>query len=510
MAIGYQRAGLLRRGDSGGFIGAVAYCHGLELTDDRTGLTYDYSDHQDVDRRFVMAPEGAPCWATDAFEVARRFEKAARQYNAQMGRRVVAAIPNELSATGQDRVVERFTQAIVDEWGVVAVGAIHGRRNLSKRGRKNTHLHLNLTNKAPVGESFSTVIRAMNKFDLFKNWRTLWEHIVNEELAREGFEARIDIRSYADRGIDLEPQLHEGEIEWAKFERTGHSDVIAHNEGVKRRNADRAAAKANEILQARAVKAELLRTIDKPPVALETTTVREPSSNAIRVLAARGPIVPPITQPKPTLATMSQSLPDTSSEAINQAQALITAMPSTPNGPSAQADDGRGRERTLWSPFATAAEAAKAIAKTVVEGAAAAATSTALMIDGAVDASRDRKRRRAAAKAQRAQESLPVLRSIEHAVRFDRKSQVPYLDYAEIPDNHPVRDLSLRTITNGLRLLRAEQAEARQAAERYRQIESAAIMKSAARNARQGYAIDPSDVQFVKRSPRDERDGPGR
>ncbi|MDQ2765196.1 MAG: Ti-type conjugative transfer relaxase TraA, partial [Pseudomonadota bacterium] len=48
--------------------------------------------------------------------------------------------------------------------------------------------------------------RDWNSTELLKDWREAWSAHVNERMSELGLEGRIDHRSYADRGIELEPQ----------------------------------------------------------------------------------------------------------------------------------------------------------------------------------------------------------------------------------------------------------------------------------------------------------------
>jgi hypothetical protein len=41
-------------------------------------------------------------------------------------------------------------------------------------------------------------------------WRKAWADLVNEEFRKRGIDANIDHRSYADQGLQLIPQIHEG------------------------------------------------------------------------------------------------------------------------------------------------------------------------------------------------------------------------------------------------------------------------------------------------------------
>src|SRR3954469_14068631 len=78
--------------------------------------------------------------------------------------------------------------------------------------------------------------------------RALWEQTANEHLARAGFEQRLDHRSHADRGLELEPTEHQGvhatgiERKGGQIER-GRLDARAAN-----RNAELIREKPEQVL----------------------------------------------------------------------------------------------------------------------------------------------------------------------------------------------------------------------------------------------------------------------
>lgn len=57
---------------------------------------------------------------------------------------------------------------------------------------------------------FGQKVRAWNSPALLKQWREAWAEMANEHLARFGHEKRIDHRSRAERGIELEPDIYVG------------------------------------------------------------------------------------------------------------------------------------------------------------------------------------------------------------------------------------------------------------------------------------------------------------
>src|SRR3546814_17471955 len=55
-------------------------------------------------------------------------------------------------------------------------------------------------------EGFGQKVREWNSAELLKGWREAWADHVNERLASLDIDARIDHRTLAAQGIELEPQ----------------------------------------------------------------------------------------------------------------------------------------------------------------------------------------------------------------------------------------------------------------------------------------------------------------
>ena len=69
------------------------------------------------------------------------------------------------------------------------------------------------------------------------SWRAAWADAVNRSLVRYGFDARVDHRSHAARGLDEKPTVHEG-VSTRKMEAAGHvSDCCELNRQIRADNA---------------------------------------------------------------------------------------------------------------------------------------------------------------------------------------------------------------------------------------------------------------------------------
>ncbi|CAK0766763.1 hypothetical protein CCP3SC15_3520002 [Gammaproteobacteria bacterium] len=70
-------------------------------------------------------------------------------------------------------------------------------------------------------------------------WRQEWENQVNRSLERAGIEARVDCRSHAAKGENVEPMLHMGAAA-TELERNGETTRIGEeNRARQERNEER-------------------------------------------------------------------------------------------------------------------------------------------------------------------------------------------------------------------------------------------------------------------------------
>src|SRR3546814_13035242 len=78
-------------------------------------------------------------------------------------------------------------------------------------GLAKPHAHVMLTmREIVVGEDgeagFGAKVREWNRTELVEQWRERWADHVNARLAELDIDARVELRSQAAQGLDLEPQ----------------------------------------------------------------------------------------------------------------------------------------------------------------------------------------------------------------------------------------------------------------------------------------------------------------
>ena len=206
MAIYHLSAKVIGRSAGRSSVAAAAYRSGERLVDERTGLVHDYTKRRDYIETWIQAPEHAPAWARDREELWNRVEAAEGRRDSQLCREVEVSLPKELSREDQDGLVRGFVGEEFVGRGMVADVCVH------RGDANNPHAHVLLTTRelGPGEAGFGKKAREWNGRELLKGWREEWARGVNRELERAGYPERIDHRSFAERGIEREPTVHEG------------------------------------------------------------------------------------------------------------------------------------------------------------------------------------------------------------------------------------------------------------------------------------------------------------
>lgn len=204
MAIYHLSAKIISRSTGRSATGAAAYRSGSEIVDERTGLVHDYTRKGGVDGTALMAPDGAPEWATDRARLWNEVEQIEKRKDAQVAREIVVAIPRELGREKMAELVTGFAQDQFVKKGMVADVAFH------HLDSENPHAHIMLTTRTIGPDGFGQKAREWNDKALLEQWRQQWEQHANKALEMTGHEARIDHRSLEAQGIERAPTVHLG------------------------------------------------------------------------------------------------------------------------------------------------------------------------------------------------------------------------------------------------------------------------------------------------------------
>jgi ATP-dependent exoDNAse (exonuclease V) alpha subunit len=211
MAIYHLAADIVRRSVGRTVTAAAAYRAGECITDQRTGLAFDYRPRRGVVHAEIIAPDDAPGWMHDRAALWNAVEAAEKRKDAQLARDIELALPHELAPAARLDLVRGFVRAAFVDAGMVADIAIHAPRRRDA-DRRNHHAHILLTMRAIDGDGFGAKVRAWNDVALLEQWRALWAEHVNRALELAGESARVDHRSLAAQGIERVAGIHLGPV----------------------------------------------------------------------------------------------------------------------------------------------------------------------------------------------------------------------------------------------------------------------------------------------------------
>ncbi|TQY06004.1 Ti-type conjugative transfer relaxase TraA [Rhizobium sp. rho-1.1] len=221
MAIFHCQVKVVSRATGRSSVAASAYRSGTSLHNDKEGRTYDFSRRSGVVQADIVIPKGSGGeWALDRNALWNAVEAKEKRKDSRVAREFEIALPHELDEEQREELTRRFAQQLADRFGTAVDFAIH--KPDPRGSEKNHHAHLMMTTRRVGADGLGekSVIEWENKKLLkerlpttamqMKEVRVAWELVANEALERAGIDARIDHRSNAARGLELEPTRHVG------------------------------------------------------------------------------------------------------------------------------------------------------------------------------------------------------------------------------------------------------------------------------------------------------------
>lgn len=173
----------------------------------------------------ILLPQNAPQEYLDRETLWNSAEKVETQWNSQLARKIIIALPREIPTEQYAELVRSYCREQFVSKGMCCDFAVHD------KGDGNPHTHIMLTMRAidengkwlpkcrkvydldeygnRIGEHREDIVD-WNKRENAEIWRHAWEEKVNEYLEKNNRPERIDMRSYERQGIDLVPTVHLG------------------------------------------------------------------------------------------------------------------------------------------------------------------------------------------------------------------------------------------------------------------------------------------------------------
>ncbi|PZU69651.1 MAG: Ti-type conjugative transfer relaxase TraA [Rhizobium sp.] len=240
-------------------VASAAYRAGERLTNERDGLTHDFTRKQGIEHTEIVLPEGVNAqWAKSREKLWNAAEFAESRKDARVAREFEIALPHELNAGQRLELTRSFAQDLADRYGAAVDFAIHSPH--SETDVRNHHAHLLMTTRQVTEEGLGdkTYIERENKWLLsndlptsqmqLRDIRQAWESHANAHLAMAGLDIRIDHRSHQERGLELEPTEHMG-VHATQMQRRGlEVSRTRLDEEAAQRNADLIREKPEQVL----------------------------------------------------------------------------------------------------------------------------------------------------------------------------------------------------------------------------------------------------------------------
>ena len=215
-------------------VAGAAYQSGENLFSEYDQKHKDYRKKEGVVYTEIMLPSHAPPEYADREQLWNAVEAVENQWNSQLARRFVLALPREVPEELYPQMVQDYCNQFFVSKGMIADFAIHD----PKPPGHNPHCHVMLTMRA-MDEHGKWLPKARKVYDLDENgerirlpsgnwkshkedtvdwneqyhgqeWRTGWETMQNRYLEMVNSPVRVDLRSYEKQGMDIIPTVHMG------------------------------------------------------------------------------------------------------------------------------------------------------------------------------------------------------------------------------------------------------------------------------------------------------------
>lgn len=235
--------------------GAAAYQSGDKLYSEYEH-EWKSGDHQErIIHKEILLPPNAPEKYRDRATLWNAVDAAEDKSTAQTARRIIMALPKELSREQNIDLIRNYCQASFVDRGMIADFAVHD-DNMG-----NPHAHVLLTMRS-LNEQGEWNPKTRTEFVLDKNgervqtadgkfkrrcvswdrwndrgnceiWRHEWEIMQNAALEQAGRTERVDMRSFQRQGIELAPTVHLGPAAFALEKKGIRTELGDHNRAVK-------------------------------------------------------------------------------------------------------------------------------------------------------------------------------------------------------------------------------------------------------------------------------------
>ena len=217
-------------------LGGAAHNAGERL-EEIGGRAIDYRGKPHVAHAEISVPDGAPAWMGDRQSLWSAVEAVEKRCDARLAKSIIIALPRELSLDQNIELARAFVTGHLVPQGCAIDWAVHC--PLDQHGEPQPHLHAQITTREISPDGFGKKLRGLDRKNFVTESRQAWATHANAALERAGRRERIDHRSHADRGLELEPSRKLGAAACARAAQGLASERHAHNLAVRQRNGER-------------------------------------------------------------------------------------------------------------------------------------------------------------------------------------------------------------------------------------------------------------------------------
>ena len=251
---------IVQRSKGKSAVAGAAYQAGEKLFSEYDQKWKNYTYKKEVVYLEIMLPPNAPPEYADRATLWNSAEEVEKQWNSQLARRFVVALPREVPLDMCPQMMQEYWREHFVSKGMCCDFAIH---DPDPPGH-NPHCHIMLTMRA-IDENGKRMPKTRKVYDLDENgeriklpsgrwkshkedtvdwneqyhveeWRHGWEVIQNKYLELAGSPERVDMRSYKRQGIDMIPTAHMGAAVCALERRGVETNIGNLNRDIKAAN----------------------------------------------------------------------------------------------------------------------------------------------------------------------------------------------------------------------------------------------------------------------------------
>ena len=260
MPVPHLEIRIVQRSKGKSAVAGAAYQAGEKLFSEYDQKWKNYTYKKEVVYLEIMLPPNAPPEYADRATLWNSAEEVEKQWNSQLARRFVVALPREVPLDMCPQMMQEYCREHFVSKGMCCDFAIH---DPDPPGH-NPHCHIMLTMRA-IDENGKWMPKTRKVYDLDESgeriklpsgrwkshkedtvdwneqyhaeeWRHGWEVIQNKYLELAGSPERVDMRSYERQGVDMIPTVHMGAAVCA-LERKGIETNIGNlNRDIKAAN----------------------------------------------------------------------------------------------------------------------------------------------------------------------------------------------------------------------------------------------------------------------------------